>query len=92
MANTSSSQPAYRAYTVIEREGQEPFWLPIGAAFRHQSGDGLNVILQALPIGNGDGQVKIVLRPPKADDAGTDDEQTRQAVRQENDRRHGRTR
>jgi hypothetical protein len=39
MAN--NQQPAYRAYTVIERgEGQDPFWLSIGAAFRHQSGDG----------------------------------------------------
>jgi hypothetical protein len=89
MANTQ--QPAYRAYTVIEREGQDPFWLPIGAAFRHQSGDGLNVILQALPVGNGDGQVKIVLRPPK-DDSDADDDRTKQAVRQENDRRHGRVR
>ena len=42
--------------------------LPIGAAFKHQSGDGYNVILQALPIPNGDGQCKIVLRPPKGDD------------------------
>ena len=76
MAN--SQQPAYRAYTVIERgEGQDAFWLPIGAAFRHQSGDGLNVILQALPVGNGDGQVKIVLRPPKDDDGGAPEQDTR---------------
>jgi len=65
MANV---QPAYRAFTVIKREGQDDFWLPIGAAFAHQSGDGFNVVLQALPIPNGDGQCKIVLRPPKADD------------------------
>jgi len=70
MAN--SQQPAYRAYTVIERgEGQDAFWLPIGAAFRHQSGDGLNVILQALPVGTGDGTCKIVLRPPKDEDNGS---------------------
>jgi len=67
MAN--SQQPAYRAYTVIERgEGQDPFWLPIGAAFPHQSGDGFNVVLQALPLSNGDGTCKIVLRPPKDPD------------------------
>ena len=62
---SASSQPDFRAFTVIKREGQDDFWLPIGAAFAHQSGDGFNVILQALPIPNGDGQCKIVLRPPK---------------------------
>jgi hypothetical protein len=87
MAQTQ--QPAYRAFTVIKREGQDDFWLPIGAAFPHQSGDGFNVILQALPISAGDGTCKIVLRPPKDDK--DDDERTKQAVRQENDRRHGRT-
>jgi hypothetical protein len=65
----AAQQPAYRAYTVIKRgEGQDDFWLAIGAAFPHQSGDGFNVVLQALPIPNGDGQCKIVLRPPRADD------------------------
>lgn len=64
----SSAQPKYRAYTIVKREGQDDFWLPIGAAFAHQSGDGLNVILQALPI---DG--KIVLRPPKGDDKPDDE-------------------
>lgn len=66
----ASQQPSLRAYTVIKREGQDDFWMAIGAAFPHQSGDGYNVILQALPIPNGDGQCKIVLRPPKADDDG----------------------
>jgi hypothetical protein len=63
----ASSQPAMRAFTVIKRDGQDDFWLPIGAAFKHQSGEGYNIILQALPISNGDGQCKIVLRPPKDD-------------------------
>jgi len=62
MAN--NQQPAYRAYSVIKREGQDgDFWLPIGAAFEHSDGGGLNVILQALPL---DG--KLVLRVPKDDD------------------------
>jgi hypothetical protein len=65
-----AQQPSYRAYTVVKRgEGQDDFWLAIGAAFPHQSGDGFNVVLQALPIPNGDGQCKIVLRPPRNDDA-----------------------
>jgi len=66
--STTTHQPAMRAFTVIKREGQDDFWLPIGAAFPHQNGDGFNVILQAMPIPNGDGQCKIVLRPPKSDD------------------------
>jgi hypothetical protein len=52
----ANQQPNYRAYTVIKREGQDDFWLAIGAAFMHQDGDGYNIVLQALPI---DG--KIVL-------------------------------
>ena len=56
------TQAAYSAYTVIKREGQDDFWLAIGAAFMHQDGDGYNIVLQALPI---DG--KIVLRLPKDD-------------------------
>lgn len=60
----SATQPAFRAYTVVKREGQDDFWLAIGAAFMHQDGDGYNIVLQALPI---DG--KIVLRVPKDDQA-----------------------
>jgi hypothetical protein len=57
----ANQQPAYQAYTVVKREGQDDFWLNIGAAFMHQDGDGYNIVLQALPI-NG----KIVLRLPKS--------------------------
>jgi hypothetical protein len=57
----TAQQPSYQAYTVVKREGQDDYWLNIGAAFMHQDGDGYNVVLQALPI-NG----KIVLRLPKA--------------------------
>lgn len=56
----ANQQLTHRAYTVIKREGQEDFWLAIGAAFAHQDGTGFNIVLQALPI---DG--KIVLRQPK---------------------------
>jgi hypothetical protein len=57
----TAQQPSFQAYTVVKREGQDDFWLNIGAAFMHQDGDGYNIMLQALPI-NG----KIVLRLPKA--------------------------
>jgi hypothetical protein len=59
----ATQKPSYTAYTVHKRgEGQDDFWIAIGAAFMHQDGDGYNIVLQALPL---DG--KIVLRPPKAD-------------------------
>ena len=68
----ASQQPAYRAFTVVKREGQDDFWLPIGAAFAHEKGDGFNVILQALPLhGNG----KIVLRAYDPEKAKAEEEQ-----------------
>lgn len=66
--STATRKPAYRAFTVVKREGQDDFWIPIGAAFAHDKSDGYNVVLQALPIPNSDGICKIVLRPPKDDD------------------------
>ena len=54
------SAPAYRAYTVIKREGKEDYWLNLGIVFKHEDGEGFNLLLQALPL---DG--KIVLRTYK---------------------------
>lgn len=71
MAN--SQQPTYRAFTVVKREGQDDFWLPIGAAFPHQDGEGFNLVLQALPI---DG--RVVLRTPKDEGGGADQSGTHQ--------------
>lgn len=53
----TEQQPVYRAYTIVERQKDTPFWLNIGVAFSHKDTKGLNVILQALPL---DG--KLVLR------------------------------
>jgi len=57
------AMPAYRAYTVIKREGKEDFWLNLGVAFAHEDGEGFNLLLQALPI---DG--KLVLRRYKEEE------------------------
>ena len=54
------SAPAYRAYTVIKREGKDDYWLNIGVAFGHDDKDGFNILLQAMPL---DG--KLVLRTYK---------------------------
>lgn len=61
-----SHEPAYRAFSVIEREGRDAFWQPIGAAFENSEGN-LNIILQAYPLPGRDGVVKVVLRKPKDD-------------------------
>ena len=59
----AEKKPDYRAYAVIKREGTDEqgkprdFWLNIGAGFRHEDGQGMNVLLQALPV---DG--KLVIR------------------------------
>ncbi len=71
----SNQQPSYRAYTVIKREGQNDFWVPIGAAFQHQDGDGFTVMLQALPL---DG--RVVLRLPKGDEQITETGPARDAA------------
>jgi hypothetical protein len=43
----TSQQPAYRAFTVVKREGADDFWLPIGAAFPHQDGEGFTLSMAA---------------------------------------------
>jgi len=76
-----NSMPIYQAYTVIKREGQDDWWCNIGAAFSHADGNGLNLMLQALPL---DG--KIVLRPPKTDTNDRDDHQQDQREEPRNTR------
>jgi hypothetical protein len=78
-------QPTHRAYSVIKREGQDDYWLNLGLAFPHKDGKGFNIILQAIPF-----DAKIVIREITGDDKDAEDERTRQAVRQTNDRRRGR--
>jgi hypothetical protein len=78
-------QPTHRAYSVIKREGQDDYWLNLGLAFPHKDGKGFNIILQAIPF-----DAKIVIREITGDDKDGEDERTRQAVRQTNDRLRGR--
>jgi hypothetical protein len=56
MAN--GDKPAYRVYTVEDREdSDDSFWTQIGAAFAHSDKKGMNIVLRALPL---DG--RLVLR------------------------------
>jgi len=63
MAERETAKPTHRVYTVIQREGQDDYWLNIGLAFPHRDGNGFNIVLQALPL---DG--KIVCREVADDD------------------------
>jgi len=57
------AKPVYHAYSVreYEKDGKkDSFWTKIGVAFQHKDGDGLDIILEALPV-NG----RVTLRKPK---------------------------
>ncbi|MER8759872.1 MAG: hypothetical protein EOS07_29980 [Mesorhizobium sp.] len=54
--------PAYIAWHVDEK-GQKSFWTRIGAAWRHEDGEGLTLQLDLVPVNGG----RITLRVPKAD-------------------------
>jgi hypothetical protein len=63
----SNKKPTLIAYSVRERgKGQTAIWTRIGAAWPHDTGSGLSIQLEALPL-NFDG--RIVLTEPKADEA-----------------------
>jgi hypothetical protein len=66
--SSQGHEPAFRVFSVIEREGRDPFWQPLGAAFENSDGS-YNIILQALPLPSLDGVCKIVLRRPRDDQA-----------------------
>ena len=59
-----SNQPTLIAYTVKSRKGQKSVWTKIGAAWPHNSGQGLNIELEALPT---DGRI-VLLEPKEAAD------------------------
>ena len=68
MADKQPSTPTHRAYSVIQRDGQDDYWLNIGLAFPHKDGNGFNIILQAFPL---DG--KIVCREISEENASEPD-------------------
>lgn len=54
--------PAFIAWHV-EDKGKNAYWTRIGAAWRHEKGDGLTMQLDLLPVNGG----RIILRTPKDD-------------------------
>jgi hypothetical protein len=77
-------QETHYAYSVIKREGKEDYWLNLGIVFPHKDGKGFSIFTNAWPH---DG--KLVCREI-TDDKDAENERTKQAVRQTNDRRRGR--
>ena len=57
-----SNQPVLIAYAVRERPGKKSIWTRIGAAWPHDKGAGLTVILNLMPI-----EPRIVLVEPNYD-------------------------
>jgi len=53
--------PAYRIYSVTEKEDGSTTWAEIGAAWRHKDGKGFNLSFKARPLSD----AQIVLREPK---------------------------
>lgn len=51
----------------VGRKGKDgkTYWTKIGSAFPSKQGDGLNVVLDALPMPNGEGQAWISLFVPR---------------------------
>lgn len=53
--------PDFTVYFVPDRSGAR--WVPVGAAWKHKDGDGLNLALDLMPTTPG----RIVLRAPSRD-------------------------
>ena len=57
----TKSVPAYRIYSVTEKEDGSTAWAEIGAAFRHKDSKGFNLVFKARPLAD----AQVVLREPK---------------------------
>lgn len=55
---TASKSPTHYAYQVRDREGKKPIWTRIGTAWRHADNQGLNVLIEAVPL---DGRITLRL-------------------------------
>jgi hypothetical protein len=56
----NNNKPDFLVYQVIDRDDDKGIWNNIGAAWRHKDGQGLNIILNSVPL---DG--RLAVRKPK---------------------------
>ena len=59
--------PVFHAYTMIEQENEDPYWLNIGIAFIHADDKGFTVLLEAVPL---DGKLVLRAHEQRADKSG----------------------
>ena len=55
----AGKRPTHIAYSVRDRENQKSDWRPVGAAWEHADGKGLNIILDLVPL---DGRIALRVR------------------------------
>lgn len=48
---TTATRPTHHVF-VVNREGKDAFWTRIGAAWQHADGQGFNMTLNAIPLGD----------------------------------------
>lgn len=58
----TGNKPTYRAFSVVDIEGDKSRWIDIGAAFVHEDGKGYNIVLHAIPV---NGKLVLRLNEPK---------------------------
>ena len=52
----AGKRPTHAAYSVRERENQKSEWRPVGVAWQHADGKGLNIALDLVPL---DGRITL---------------------------------
>ncbi len=61
------NKQTYLAYSVQDgKDSDRSFWTKIGVAFDHKDGEGINIVLDCMPL-NG----RVVLRKPKKEENDT---------------------
>ena len=63
---TTSNTPDFIVYGVTQQAGKKDVLTRVGAGWKHQKDTGVNLQIRALPLTF---DVKIVLFPPKSDEA-----------------------
>lgn len=55
----------YDLLTVREDDKGKSWWTKIGAGFENRNGDGYQLVFEALPIADKNGQVRVIMKVPQ---------------------------